>query len=422
MELDFASEVTTLKRPLELLAYADRTPDRPAHEKLPARIEQRLQELIRYADSNDMRKMRAAFMRQQWLTTYLRRIVTRQTRMPPSLLQLLFAFLQGSKVAPTYQAIVRSLLDPRRGQNPTVPRSPEAVAILQMMLETPAYASHLGTLDYPLEYEAALVRGDEQLARILLTSAPTLIRTVLDPSYRSVPGRRFARRIFREQVELLRSRSASEAPSESEEPPSSASDDTLGLLMDLMDASDEDSPPAERRPSSSIQDDASEDELSLTTRMRIEDEDNDLRDPFGLWSLEFDRDRVGAGVHDASTPPDSAPFAHWPSLEKAVTAETAYRHVAFTTPTMQLVFQRLAPAPGPESEVPWEVHAHGTQFVRTEAGLGVAEMEAPDGTITRRTLGPEGTVIIQPGVRHRLRNLSDADPWAFYALYSPPEH
>lgn len=101
------------------------------------------------------------------------------------------------------------------------------------------------------------------------------------------------------------------------------------------------------------------------------------------------------------------------NIESATVRNKAYRKVLYTTPNMQLVLMSLAP----KAIIPIETHPRLTQFVRVEAGRGVAVIRG-----RRYRLSDGVAVIIPPGARHEIRNTSGKDHLKLYTLYSPPEH
>jgi mannose-6-phosphate isomerase-like protein (cupin superfamily) len=101
------------------------------------------------------------------------------------------------------------------------------------------------------------------------------------------------------------------------------------------------------------------------------------------------------------------------NIEQLTRANTNYRRVLCTTPTMQLVVMCLEPL----AEIPTETHPHTTQFIRAESGTGVVTMNQ----IPVR-LEPDHMIIIPPNTTHRVQNTSPTTRLHIYTIYSPPEH
>jgi mannose-6-phosphate isomerase-like protein (cupin superfamily) len=100
-------------------------------------------------------------------------------------------------------------------------------------------------------------------------------------------------------------------------------------------------------------------------------------------------------------------------LENDTKNNTDYRRVIFTGKNMQLVLMNLKPF----EKIHKEVHQDHDQFIRVEAGNGVAiindiEYDLSDGF----------SVIVPAGMTHEIKNTSDTQDLKLYTIYSPPEH
>lgn len=397
----------TIQRALRMLRYAPRiTPDERA-----ARLHRELS-VLRERPPETRTPYERAFRRDNWLQKYLVQSVGPATHLTANLVAILLTFLDPDQRRVAVRGMGTALMDPGEKEDAGSPAPNEnAMDILRLLLNTPSYVRHLS--DFDVAYEAALVRGDTTTALVLLYNAPGLLERVLDPAYRSMPGQRFANRVMRREANELSSGSVPPRPREDGSSDRSSGD--LALLVDLMSNSERPDDADESPLSSWSEPHAWQSPVSWDTILRWEEEEKAAR--------QAERDALSSRPEPDVSPTDTAPFFHWRNIDDSVTSETAYRRVVFTTPTLQFVQQRLAPAPAAESEVPWETHDNGTQFFRTEAGAGYAEIERPeDGTIVRTHLPAEAAVMIQPGVRHRLVNVSTREPWFFYSLYAPPEH
>lgn len=100
-------------------------------------------------------------------------------------------------------------------------------------------------------------------------------------------------------------------------------------------------------------------------------------------------------------------------IERDTLANEDFRRVLFTGPNMQLVLMTLRPG----EEIGLETHEEHDQFIRIEAGTGVARL---NGEQTRLVDG--SIVVIPAGIEHNVVNTSKDQPLRLYTLYSPPEH
>lgn len=101
------------------------------------------------------------------------------------------------------------------------------------------------------------------------------------------------------------------------------------------------------------------------------------------------------------------------NIESDTVSNKLYRKVVYTTPTLQLVLMSLKP----NEDIPKEVHHKITQFIRVEAGTGLARVGR-----TEYKLKDGISIIIPPDTEHYIKNTSRTKDLKLYALYSPPEH
>ena len=100
------------------------------------------------------------------------------------------------------------------------------------------------------------------------------------------------------------------------------------------------------------------------------------------------------------------------NLERDTLDNEDYRRVLYTGRHTQLVLMTLQLG----EEIGRETHRGHDQFIRIEAGSGVAVL---DGEETRLS---DGVVVVIPdGAEHNVINTGDT-PLRLYTLYSPPEH
>ncbi len=101
------------------------------------------------------------------------------------------------------------------------------------------------------------------------------------------------------------------------------------------------------------------------------------------------------------------------NIENITKENTHYRQVLDTTDTMQLVVMSLKPL----EEIGSEVHERATQFIRIESGKGRAIInDVP------QELKQDDAIIIPPGTKHNIINVSNDQFLKLYTLYAPPEH
>src|SRR5690606_32829048 len=90
-----------------------------------------------------------------------------------------------------------------------------------------------------------------------------------------------------------------------------------------------------------------------------------------------------------------------------------FRRVLYTGPNLQLVLMALRPG----EDIGLETHEEHDQFIRVEAGTGVARLNGEE-----RGLEDGSIVVIPAGVEHNVINTSDSEALKLYTLYAPPEH
>ena len=104
---------------------------------------------------------------------------------------------------------------------------------------------------------------------------------------------------------------------------------------------------------------------------------------------------------------------HVTNIEKDTLENEDYRRVLFTGPNLQLVLMTLQPG----EEIGLETHDEHDQFIRIEAGEGIARLNDEE-----HALSDGVTVVIPAGTRHNVVNTSKREPLRLYTIYSPPEH
>jgi mannose-6-phosphate isomerase-like protein (cupin superfamily) len=101
------------------------------------------------------------------------------------------------------------------------------------------------------------------------------------------------------------------------------------------------------------------------------------------------------------------------NIEEKTLAGNNFREVLHTTQRSQLVIMTLQPG----EEIGLEKHEGHDQFIRVEAGQGVAILDGEN-----HALEDGVAVVIPAGTEHNVINTSDSAPMRLYTLYTPPEH
>ena len=101
------------------------------------------------------------------------------------------------------------------------------------------------------------------------------------------------------------------------------------------------------------------------------------------------------------------------NLEQKTLAGNNFREVLYTTKRSQLVIMTLQPG----QEIGMEHHTGHDQFIRVEAGEGVAILDGE-----KHALADGVAVVVPAVVEHNVINPSTTEPMRLYTLYTPPEH
>lgn len=101
------------------------------------------------------------------------------------------------------------------------------------------------------------------------------------------------------------------------------------------------------------------------------------------------------------------------NIERDTQSNEDFRRVLFTGRNTQLVLMTLKPG----EDIGRETHEEHDQFIRVEAGRGVAMLGGKE-----HALSDGVAVVIPAGVEHNIVNTSADSPLRLYTLYSPPEH
>lgn len=101
------------------------------------------------------------------------------------------------------------------------------------------------------------------------------------------------------------------------------------------------------------------------------------------------------------------------NIEDKTLKNDKFREVLYTTKKSQLVIMTLQAG----EEIGQEKHEEHDQFIRVEAGTGVAILDGE-----RHALEDGVAVIIPAGTEHNVINTSTTEPMRLYTIYTPPEH
>lgn len=101
------------------------------------------------------------------------------------------------------------------------------------------------------------------------------------------------------------------------------------------------------------------------------------------------------------------------NIEQKTLAGNNFREVLYTTKRSQLVIMTLQPG----EEIGMEHHTGHDQFIRVEAGEGVAILDGE-----KHPLADGVAVVVPAGVEHNVINTSSTQAMRLYTLYTPPEH
>ena len=102
--------------------------------------------------------------------------------------------------------------------------------------------------------------------------------------------------------------------------------------------------------------------------------------------------------------------AYKDNIERVTLDNKFYRKVLFTTKQMQLVVMYIPTG----EEIGVEIHKSSTQFIRIEAGTGVARIGNK-----RYNLKAGDAVVIPSGIKHDIIATNNLQ---LYTLYAPPQH
>ena len=114
---------------------------------------------------------------------------------------------------------------------------------------------------------------------------------------------------------------------------------------------------------------------------------------------------------------DIGPRPHTFDIEAATRANTAYRTVAWTGRYLQVTLMSIPVG----SSIGLETHPETDQFLRIDAGCGVARMGPSENELTDTEVGDGWSVQVPAGTWHDVVNTGD-EPLQLYAVYAPSHH
>ena len=106
------------------------------------------------------------------------------------------------------------------------------------------------------------------------------------------------------------------------------------------------------------------------------------------------------------------------NIEADTLANENYRTTRWTGSNIQLTLMSIEPG----RDIGLEVHEHGDQFLRVEAGRARVQMgPSEDDLPFDREVGDDWAILVPAGAWHNVTNIGD-EPLKVYAIYGPPEH
>ena len=117
------------------------------------------------------------------------------------------------------------------------------------------------------------------------------------------------------------------------------------------------------------------------------------------------------------TPTDHGPEPFVVDIDATLGNEN-YRTTLWTGTNLQMTLMHIDPG----HDIGLEVHAHGDQFLRVEAGRARVQMGlSADDLSFDREVEDDWVILVPAGQWHNVTNIGD-EPLKVYALYAPPEH
>ena len=115
---------------------------------------------------------------------------------------------------------------------------------------------------------------------------------------------------------------------------------------------------------------------------------------------------------------DEGPNPFVTNIDADTLANDNYRTTRWTGSNIQLTLMSIEPG----RDIGLEVHEHGDQFLRVEAGRARVQMGPTEDDLNfDREVGDDWAIFVPAGAWHNITNIGD-DPLKVYAIYGPPEH
>lgn len=115
---------------------------------------------------------------------------------------------------------------------------------------------------------------------------------------------------------------------------------------------------------------------------------------------------------------DEGPNQFVTNIEADTLVNENYRTTRWTGSNIQLTLMSIEPG----RDIGLEVHEHGDQFLRVEAGRARVQMgPSEDDLPFDREVGDDWVILVPAGAWHNVTNIGD-EPLKVYAIYGPPEH
>lgn len=115
---------------------------------------------------------------------------------------------------------------------------------------------------------------------------------------------------------------------------------------------------------------------------------------------------------------DEGPKPFVTNIESETLSNQNYRTTRWTGTNIQMTLMNIEPG----HDIGLEVHSHGDQFLRVEAGTARVQMgPAEDDLSFDREVSDDWAIFVPEGTWHNVTNIGDG-PLKIYAIYGPPEH
>ena len=115
---------------------------------------------------------------------------------------------------------------------------------------------------------------------------------------------------------------------------------------------------------------------------------------------------------------DEGPNPFVTNIENETLGNGNYRTTRWTGSNIQLTLMSIEPG----HDIGLEVHEHGDQFLRLEAGRARVQMgPTKDDLSFDREVEDDWVILVPAGTWHNVTNIGEV-PLKVYAIYGPPEH